>query len=159
MPDMLVKLYNLNDEIPNLNELKNNGIQIKRALAPDKHKILAFIKDNFNEYWSSECDVAFSNTPISCFIATKNKTIIGFGCYDATAPNFFGPTGIKKEYRAQGIGKALLCKCLLSMKDDGYGYAIIGGVNEAIKFYQKTVNASIIEDSSPGIYRNLIGIE
>lgn len=159
MPDMLVKLYDLSDEISNLSELKNKGIQIKRALAPDKHKIIEYVKSTFNDNWGSECDVAFSNKPISCFIAVKDKKIIGFGCYDSTAKNYFGPTGITEEYRKQGIGKALLLKCLLSMREEGYGYAIIGWTNKAIGFYEWTVGATVIENSTPGIYRRMIEIE
>ena len=93
MPDMLVKLYNIVDNDLNIKGLKDKGIEIKRALSPDKHRILAYIENTFGDSWASECDVAFSNKPISCFIAVKDREIIGFGCYDATAPNYFGPTG------------------------------------------------------------------
>ena len=37
------------------------------------------------------------------------------------------------------------------MRDDGYAYAIIGGVGPA-EYYAKTVGATLIEGSSPGIY-------
>jgi hypothetical protein len=38
-----------------------------------------------------------------------------------------------------------------------YGYAIIGWpARSAMGFYEKTVQAQVIEDSSPGIYRRLI---
>lgn len=156
MYDMLVKLYELPDEMISLDELKKEGISIKRALAPDKHNILSYVKDEFYEGWSSECDVAFSNKPNSCFIAVKEKKIIGFACYDVTAKGFFGPTGVSEKLRGSGIGKALLLKCLLSMREEGYGYAIIGAVDEAAGFYKKTVNALEIENSSPGVYQRLI---
>lgn len=158
MPDMLVKLYNLIDNDINIKELKDNGIEIKRALSPNKHQVIDYIKNTFGDGWASECDVAFSNKPISCFIAVKDKKIIGFGCYDATAPNYFGPTGVTEEFRGIGIGKAILNKCLLSMKNDGYGYAIIGWVENAIEFYKTTIGATVIEDSEPGIYSRMIEI-
>ncbi|NDI33925.1 GNAT family N-acetyltransferase [Chengkuizengella sediminis] len=156
MFDMLVKLYDLSDEIINLDELKNEGISIKRALVPDKYTIINYAKNEFYEQWAGECDVAFSNHPVSCFIAVKDKQVIGFACYDVTAKGYFGPTGVSKRYRGLGVGKVLLLKCLLSMREEGYGYAIIGSVAEAAGFYEKTVNAITIENSSPGVYERLI---
>jgi hypothetical protein len=41
------------------------------------------------------------------------------------------------------------------MLAQGYGYAIIGGVGPA-EFYTKIAGATIIEGSSPGIYRGLL---
>ena len=96
---------------------------------------------------------AFSNHPISCFLATEEGEIIGFACYDCTCKNFFGPTGVVEEKRSRGIGKALLLCCLHAMAANGYGYAIIGGVGPA-DFYAKAVGAVEIKGSSPGVYRD-----
>jgi predicted GNAT family acetyltransferase len=159
MPDMLVNLYQIKDEIPNIKELENSGVVIKRALAPDKHKIIEYVRNTFDDWWASECDVAFSNKPISCFIAVKNKNVIGFACYDATGKGYFGPTGVTEENRGKGIGNALLLKSLLSMKEEGYGYAIIGWTDDAIEFYKKAVRATVIENSTPGIYKRMINID
>ena len=159
MPDMLVKLYELPEVVNNIEALRNQEIFIKRVLSPDKNKIIEYVRKNFNENWVNECDCSFSNNPISCFIAVKDKQVIGFACYDATAKNYFGPTGISEIHRGMGIGKALLLKCLFAMRENGYGYAIIGGADEAIKFYEKTVDASVIEGSVPGIYKRMIEIE
>lgn len=159
MPDMLVKLYNIPDEIPNINHLKEKGISIKRVLAPDKHKVIKYVRDKFGDNWASECDVAFANKPISCYVAVKDKKIIGFACFDATARNYFGPTGVTEEYRGLGVGTVLLLKSLLSMREEGYAYAIIGWVVDAVDFYKRVVDASVIEGSSPGIYKRLISFE
>jgi predicted GNAT family acetyltransferase len=154
--DMLVKLYDLPDVVPGIDELKKQGISIKRAIAPDKHRIVQYVKETFSQGWASECDVSFSNHPVSCYIAVKDKKIVGFACYDATAKNFFGPTGVTSDYRGKGIGRALLLKCLLSMREQDYGYAIIGGVELPGEFYVKTANAVPIDNSFPGIYGRLI---
>jgi hypothetical protein len=165
MADMLVKLYNIKQDIELMLLLESKGIEIKRALAPDKMKIIRFIESNAEghwpreskESWMSECESAMSNNPPTCILAVKQKTIIGFACYNATGKGFFGPTGVLIDYQKMGIGKALLIKSLLSMWEEGYGYAIIGWPSaEAIGFYQKTVNAEIIPDSSPGIYSRLV---
>ncbi|MDF2821383.1 MAG: family N-acetyltransferase [Clostridiales bacterium] len=158
MPDMLVKLYNQKEESKLISDLNEKGISLKKVLSPDRTKVLEFIKDNFNDNWVNECKAAFMNNPISCYVAVKDKKVIGFACYDATAKNYFGPTGVLESERGKGIGKALLNKCLLSMWENGYGYAIIGWTNEAIDFYKKTVQATVIENSSPGIYKRMIGL-
>jgi GNAT superfamily N-acetyltransferase len=154
--DMLVKLYNLPNEIPNIEKLKEAGIEIKRALPVDKHIIVSYVKNTFSEGWASECDVSLSNMPVTCFVAVKDKNIIGFACYNATCLDFFGPAGVTEGFRNKGIGKVLLFKCLLSMREEGYAYAIIGWVEDAIEFYKKTVNAIVIEDSFPGVYQRMI---
>jgi hypothetical protein len=68
MPDMLVKLYDLPDVVPYLENLKAYGIEVRRALAPDKNKIVTWVSDTFGDRWTGECDVAFCSKPVSCFI-------------------------------------------------------------------------------------------
>ena len=43
------------------------------------------------------------------------------------------------------------------VEGDGFGYAIVGWpAKKAMGFYEKTVNAQVIENSSPGIYSRMI---
>jgi GNAT superfamily N-acetyltransferase len=153
--DMLVKLYELPDSQPAYQRVQQAGITLRRALAPEKHIVISWVRQNFSEAWASEVDVAFSRQPISCFIATQQRNVVGFACHDATCPNFFGPTGVAPNARQNGIGAALLFACLEAMKQQGFGYAIIGGVGPA-EFYSKTVGAIPIEGSEPGVYRGLL---
>lgn len=115
------------------------------------------MEKNFGKLWASECDVSFSNKPISCFVAYEKvtKEIVGFSCYDTTARGFFGPTGVLEKFRGKGIGKVLLVYCLKDMLNVGYAYAIIGDAGP-VEYYKKTVGAEVIEDSSPGIYKDLL---
>jgi GNAT superfamily N-acetyltransferase len=154
--DMLVKLYDLPDSRAALARLHQEHIEIRRALAPEKHKVVAWVRENFAEGWASEAEVAFSRQPISCFIAVQEGRIAGFACHDATCRNFFGPTGVEPKARKNGIGTALLFACLEDMRQQGFGYAIIGGVGPA-DYYAKAVGAVAIEGSEPGIYRGLLG--
>ncbi len=157
MPDMLVKLYDLPDNGALLEELQGKGYRIIRAMAPNKIKVLEFVRSNFGDLWASECDVAFSNHPISCIIAVNaEKEVVGFACYETTCKAFFGPTGVSEKCRGLKIGKALLISALQGLKEMGYAYAIIGGPEDAIGFYEKSVNATIIPGSYPGIYRDMI---
>jgi ribosomal protein S18 acetylase RimI-like enzyme len=153
--DMLVKLYNLPNSQAAFERLNTTGCMVRRALAPEKHKIVAWVRETFSEAWASEAEVAFSRQPISCFVAIQKGKIVGFACHDVTCLNFFGPTGTEPTARNSGIGTALLFACLEAMKQQGYGYAIIGGVGPA-DFYAKAVGAVMIEGSAPGIYRGLL---
>jgi len=153
--DLLVKLYQNTLAAPEI-----PGVAVKKACPPDKGHILQFVRDNFGDGWASECDYALHNDPISCYIAVENKKLIGFACYDATAKGFFGPTGVLESEWGRGVGTALLVNSLLSMKEAGYGYAVIGWADKAAPFYQKQVGATVIEGSAPenSVYRNLISV-
>ena len=155
MSDMLVKLYDLPEYADLLKDLSRSQIQIKRALAPEKHIILNWVENNFSKGWRSECGAAFSNNPVSCFVAVKEGKLIGFACYDAAAKGFFGPLGVSPKFRKSGIGRALLLETLWAMRHAGYGYGIIGWVSSE-EFFSKNVNAVLIENSEPGVYKNLL---
>ncbi|MCP4673709.1 MAG: GNAT family N-acetyltransferase [Desulfobacula sp.] len=153
MSDMLVKLYDLPEAAPFIKKLKVQGIIIRTAMPHEKNDVVEWTKETFGSGWAGECDVAFSNHPVSCFIAVQKGKIIGFACYDSTCRNFFGPTGVIEIKQGLGIGKALFLSCLHTMAVNGYAYAIIGGV-KSMDFYARTAGATIIEGSSPGIYRD-----
>ncbi|WP_321415889.1 GNAT family N-acetyltransferase [uncultured Desulfobacter sp.] len=159
MPDLLIKLYELQFE-QYRKEHFDCEFKIVRPLSCDKSKVIEFVRREFNESWANECERSFSNVPVSCFIGVKDQKIIGFACYDATAKGFFGPIGIKPEARKKGIATQLLFSCLSDMWDNEYGYAIVGWVDENhIDFYQKNTFATVIPESSPGIYKRMIDMK
>lgn len=152
---MLVKLYNLPDSHELVARLRNDGVVVRRALPPERHLVLAWVRQHFSPAWESECAVAFGQVPVTCFVALREQEILGFGCYDTTCKDFFGPTGVKEEARGQGIGTALLLACLEAMRAQGYAYAIIGSAGP-VDYYRKAVGATVIEESSPGIYVGML---
>lgn len=155
--DMLVKLYEIQEPTELLEKLDKKGIRIIRALGLDTGKVLAFIKENFHEGWVDECRVSLMSQPSSCYIAVKNKKVIGFCCYDATYRDFVGPMGVDPDERGQGIGQALMYRCLVSMREAGYGYAIIGWAAEkAMPLYERAFQAEKIPGSFPGIYKEMV---
>lgn len=160
MPDMLVKLFHLTPPVALESALLDEGILIKRALAPDRRRIEEFSRTCTDEDYSAEVGVALTKTPATCYIATKDKEPVGFACFETTAKNFFGPMAVRKEYRGRGIGKALLLRSLLSMQEMGYAYAIIGWpTKSAVPFYEKCVGAVMIDEASHGLYRNMLQID
>jgi GNAT superfamily N-acetyltransferase len=153
--DMLVKLYDLPAVESRIAEQRVAGVSIRRALAPEKHLVVDWVRQEFTPGWASECDVAFSSHPVCCFIAVESERLVGFACYDATCRNFFGPVGVAPDMRHRGIGTALLLVCLHAMAAAGYAYAIIGDAGEP-EYYARAVNAVPIEGSRPGIYRGML---
>lgn len=151
MPDMLVKLYGLPDLYEQLRRTAGQGILIRRPNPWEKTVLIDWVSRRFSRAWALECEAAFTTNPPSCFIAVQKDALIGFACYDCTRKNFFGPTGVAENARGRGAGLALLLSCLWAMRDAGYAYAIIGGVGPA-EYYTRTVGATLIEGSSPGIY-------
>lgn len=156
---MLVKLYALDfsDLSERERELeKEHGIKIVRVLSPNFDRVKNFITEEFGGGWASEATAAFYRIPISCFAAVDDKKeVVGFACYDATALDFFGPTGVRRDTRGKGVGTLLLLRCMQSMWELGYGYAIIGSAGP-VDYYRKIVKAEPIPDSSPGVYKRLV---
>jgi len=154
MSDRLVKLYDLPALEPVIKKLQQDQIVIRRAAAYEKFQIVDWVRLTFGLPWASECDVAFSNHPVSCFLATSRGSLVGFACYDSTCKDFFGPLGVSKDFQKRSIGKALLLRSLCAMAENGYAYAIIGDSADAADFYSKVIDCHEIKDSSPGIYRD-----
>lgn len=156
MPDMLVKLYDLDfgwaDEIQ-----AKKGVTIRKPLAPERRYVIDWVMDvaGYSARWADEVATAMAHTPYTCFIATKDEELVGFAVYDSVALGFFGPTGVLPEDQHQGIGTALMLSCFREMKMRGYGYAVVGGVGPQA-YYEKTVNAIVIPDSWPGVYKGML---
>jgi predicted N-acetyltransferase YhbS len=155
MPDLLVNLLNLPDAGPHRESLASAGIIIRRAQPFEITKLRTFIEREFSTSWADEVSVGFAHQPVSVFVATAEKEIVGFAAYECTRRSFFGPTAVSETMRGKGVGKVLLFECLHGLREMGYVYAIIGHAGP-IDFYQKTVGAVVIPDSDPGIYTDLL---
>ena len=147
MPDLLVNLL----KIPPVEDTAADGFSIRRAQPFELTPIRTFVTANFSQSWADEISVGFARQPISVFIATIERKLVGFAAYECTRRGYFGPTGVIQAAQGKGIGKALLLASLWALRERGYVYAIIGAAGP-VRFYQKTVGAIIIPDSEPGIY-------
>ena len=152
MSDLLVPLYDL---APRPATELRDGTVIRRALGPEKALVSAWIATTFNTHWSSEAEMAFSGQPIACWVAVRERKLLGFACHDGAARGFFGPTGVDPEERGKGLGEALLMATLWGMRELGYGYAVIGDPGP-VAFYTKRLRTIEIPGSKPGIYAGLL---
>lgn len=151
MADLLVNLLKL----PALEDSAEEGVLIRRAQPFELTPVRRFVETNFSLAWADEVSVGFARQPISVFIATIDREIAGFAGYECTRRGFFGPTGVTPAAQGKGIGKALLLASLYALRELGYVYGIIGAAGP-VRFYQKTVGAIVIPDSSPGLYTDLL---
>ncbi len=167
MSDMLVKLYALPDLAPVLAEQKTKGVGIRQAQPDEKHKIAEWVRKHINPNWAIGCEVALEQRPPGCYIAFEkdpshspaadpydlpSEIILGFAVYDVVAKGMFGPIGVREDRQDRGIGTALLLTCLHAMAAERYAYAVIGWAGP-IEWYARTVGATIIEGSEPGVFR------
>lgn len=164
MPDLLVKLYELPALFPLTEKLAEKNIVVRPPIGPENYAVIDWIRTHFGAGWAGEAENAFFRSPKSIFVAVREKIdengtvrgeMLGFACYDATVKGFFGPTGVEKAERGQGIGQVLLLRCLHAMRDEGYGYAIIGDAGP-VDFYRRCCGAVVIENSNPGVYRAML---
>lgn len=146
MPDLLVRLYALEDQAPVI-----AGVDLRRPLPHEQGVVREWIARHFEPGWAEEFAAAFKHTPPASFIAVQAGQLVGFACYDVTARGFFGPTGVIEAARGRGIGEALLRRSLLALRELGYAYAIIGAAGP-VAFYTRAVGAILIPDSEPGLY-------
>ena len=157
MTDMLVRLYALDDDRALASRMTAGGIVLRRALAPERRPVVAWVEARFGAGWAGECETAFARTPTTCVLALRQSALAGFAVWDVTARGFFGPTGVEAEARGAGIGAALLHAVLQAMRAEGYGYAIIGNAGAA-GFFARVAGAIPIPDSVPGIYAGMIRV-
>jgi GNAT superfamily N-acetyltransferase len=154
MADLLVRLYDL-PVFEATAKVAAAGIEVRRAITPERYFILDWVRDRFPGVWAGEVAAGMSRSPVTVLVAVKEGSLLGFACYDTSALGFFGPTGVAEEARHQGIGEALLIATLRSMREAGYAYAVIGDPGP-VEFYKKRLDALEIPGSKPGIYRGML---
>jgi predicted N-acetyltransferase YhbS len=128
---------------------------VRRAQPFELTPVRRFVETNFSLSWADEISVGFAHQPVSVFVATIERELVGFAAYECTRRGFFGPTGVIPAAQGKGIGKALLLASLIALREMGYVYAIIAAAGP-VDFYRKTVGAIAIPDSEPGIYTDLL---
>ena len=149
MPDLLVNLLKLP------HESESREFLVRRAQPFELSIVRRFVGENFSATWADEMSVGFARQPVSVFVATIERELVGFAAYECTRRGFFGPMGVLDRVQGKGVGKALLLAALAALREMGYVYAIVGAAGP-VHFYQKTVGAIVIPDSEPGIYTDLL---
>ena len=90
MADMLVSLLNIPDDTKDVRRLNREGILIRRIQPYELSLLRRFVLKHFSEVWADEVLTSFTHQPVTCFVATHEKRIIGFGAYECTRRGFHG---------------------------------------------------------------------
>jgi predicted N-acetyltransferase YhbS len=155
---MLVNLLRLPTPDAAFDVLTSAGVVIRRAQPWELTAVREFVGGAFSLAWADEISVGFARQPVSVYVALREGRLVGFAAYECTRKNFFGPTGVVEDERGRGTGRALLLASLWGLREMGYAYAVIGGVGPA-EFYERAVGATLIPDSSPGIYADPLRLD
>jgi len=147
MSDLLVPLYKLPERKP------LPGFAVRRVMAHEGSYVRKWVETVFSASWASEILPAISRTPSSVFIAVDSSIneLAGFCAWDCTALGFLGPVGVAEKYRGRGAGRAVVLEVLHAMKEQGYGYGVIGDAG-AENFFKSVCGATAIPGSTPGVY-------
>ncbi len=147
MPDLLVPLYKLPGKFA------CSGFTVRKPMAFESATIQKWIAGTFSESWASEVLPALCRTPSTMLIAVEESSgkLAGFCAWDCTALGFLGPVGVSEEFRGTGLGRTVTLEVLYSMREQGYGYSVVGAAGP-VEFFTKICNASAIPGSTPGIY-------
>ena len=144
MQDLLVPLYNLPQPPSPLSD-----ITVRSVFSAESERATAWVKQNFGQGWASEFKYAANQSPVSAYLAIKDKSILGFACFNTAAKGCFGPTGTLESARGQGIGTQLLFRALQDMRAQGFAYAVIAAAGP-VEYYERLVGAVQFEGGAPG---------
>ncbi len=136
---------------PNLAEspvTRQGNYIYSRATTQDKAELIAFVQKHHGiGSWPVETAMVFENDPVTNFIARDATTreLVGWATHSCSFVGSFGPTGVLKELRGQGIGGILLRWCMHDlMTTFKQKEMIIRWVTgNTVKFYSKAVGAYI----------------
>jgi GNAT superfamily N-acetyltransferase len=147
MSDLLVPLYSL----PGRKPLREYAV--RRVMAYEGKAVRKWVGAGFSSGWASEILPAVSRTPSTIFVAVDNESgrLAGFCAWDCTALGFLGPVGVEEIFRGKGVGRAVVLEALYAMKEQGYGYGVIGDAG-AENFFKSVCGATVIPGSTPGVY-------
>lgn len=134
-PDLLAKLWTVKRDPEVLDNLTRQNIQIKRVMSMDISKVYSFIEENFAKQWADESLPALISG--DCYVAVREREILGFLAFDSTAKSYIGPGGVHPSARGCGIFRALFLRAFISMIEKGYRYAILGQANPATRLCLK----------------------
>ena len=154
-PDLLLKLYGIHDDPNIFAALEEEGIEIKRVMPMNITKVYEFVRDRFAQSWADETLPALIAG--DCFVAVKDREILGFYAIETPFRNSLGPMGVIPSARKNGrIARALELTALKAMREKGYRYAISGMVHPLGRVTEEMVCDLIPIPGSAGSYRDMI---
>jgi GNAT superfamily N-acetyltransferase len=119
---------------------------VTRATHARREEVLAFVEREFGRIWCFEVTRAFDREWPPLFLTEEKNAITGFAAHDVNnrGLGFFGPTGVARSHRGQGLGKRLLLASLADLRGMGYSRIVIPWT-DAVEFYAKACGAIVTQ--------------
>jgi len=141
--------------IVDLSTISGDVPAIGAEVADDR--TLAWIDESFGSTWSSEAAAG-----VNIIARRDDDAPIGFATLDARGLNYrwlnglarergvglFGPFGVVREERKTGLGIFILYRALQTLRERGYGRALIPAVSGEglLRYYADSVGAVVAEE-------------
>ncbi|GAB4519953.1 MAG: hypothetical protein Tsb0020_38540 [Haliangiales bacterium] len=121
------------------------GYELRRARNSDAGALARVITEAFSAGWAFEVKRALEGTPAGVHIAIECRSgqLAGFAAHDGNnrGRGWFGPAGTLPEHRGRGLGRALLCACLVDIAEAGHERCEVAWIGPR-DFYQRTAGVS-----------------
>ena len=117
-------------------------VSIRRLTAEEWPSFLSWMETAWEDPWGTEVETTLHRSPVSCFVAERNGSYLGFAAYATNRHSWFGPMGSSPEARGSGLGSELLRLCLRDYVEQGLTECEIGWVGP-VAFYEKAVGAAV----------------
>jgi len=99
MHDMLARLYDLPDTESRVAALHDVGVDVRRALVPERHRVVSWVRQHFGEGWASECELSFGRLPGTALLLATLHAMAAEG-YAYAIIGGFGPA----EFYSKAVG-------------------------------------------------------
>lgn len=126
-----------------IDELAQSGITFHRPDHEQEEEVTEWVRSAFGDGWAYETMLGFRNELVSVWIARADGAPCGFAASNATARDYFGPTGVAPDFRRCGIGRVLVVKCLEDMQRDGRAIAWIPTGLGRLRYYHLAGGARV----------------
>src|SRR5205823_2084720 len=105
---------------------RRRGYEVRRVGHGERELLLKVAAEAFAPAWAFELARALDQDPPAAFAAFQGGQPVAFAAHDAnnSGLGWFGPAGTLTPHRGQGLGEALLLRCLLDVKGKPEGGVI-----------------------------------
>ncbi|HZP35298.1 MAG TPA: GNAT family N-acetyltransferase [Methylomirabilota bacterium] len=84
-----------------------DGYRVRRADPGERDALRGLIEREWGVIWRDAAPRGLAHEPVSVFVAERDGEPVGFAAYEVDqCLGSFGPTGVAREHRGHGLGRA-----------------------------------------------------
>ena len=90
------------------------ALTIHRLSASEWPAFSEWMERTWEDPWGAEVQTTMDRSPVSCFVAERDRSYVGFAAYDTNRRSWFGPMGSSPEARDRGsVGSCCATACVI----------------------------------------------